>query len=334
MFDAKICCFSTKVPQACFFGTFSLQPKQLQPDYVSSYQLATTTDGENGLNLLDIIIVNYNSTDYLLRCLRSVYDTLNGLSVRVFVQDNASEDNVERVKLTFPDVILSENTSNIGYSRAVNNAIKKGGAPYVVILNPDTRVTEGFFDCVLSYMDENKHTGILGPKVLNHDGSIQGSARSFPTPLTAFFGRSSLLSRLFPYNHITSRNVLTNISDGSNPMEVDWVSGACMLVRREALKDVGLMDERFFMYWEDADWCRRMWENGWKVVYFPQASIIHHLGVSSKQCPFSSVLEFHKSAYRLFDKHNKPSPFLKPLIIAGLSLRVPFALISNGTTKR
>jgi hypothetical protein len=262
-----------------------------------------------------------------------VYDALQGLPVRVFVQDNASEDYVERVKLEFPDVVLSENTSNIGYSKAANNAMKEGSAPYIAILNPDTYITEGFFDCVLSYMEENKHTGILGPKVINSNGSIQGSARSFPTPLTAFFGRSSLLSKLFPYNPITSKNVLTNRSDGSNPMEVDWVSGACMLVRREALKDVGLMDERFFMYWEDADWCRRMWENGWKVVYFPQTSIIHYIGVSSEQRQFRSIIEFHKSCYRLFDKYNKPSTFLKFLVISGLSLRVPFVLMSNRVTK-
>lgn len=185
------------------------------------------------MNLLDIIIVNYNSTDYLLHCLRSVYDALQGLPAQVFVQDNASEDNVERVNAMFPQVLLSRNSYNMGFSKAANKTLKQSTAPYVALLNPDTHIMNGFFESVMRYMEENSDVGIIGPQILNQDGSVQGSARSFPTPLTAFFGRSSLLSKLFPYNHITSQNVLTNRSDGLNPMEVDWVSGACMLVRRE-----------------------------------------------------------------------------------------------------
>jgi len=172
--------------------------------------------------------------------------------------------------------------------------------------------------------------GVLGPAVMNGDGSLQGSARSYPSPLTAVFGRSSILSKWFPNNPLTSQNLLTTRSDGHTPMEVDWVSGACMLVRRRAMAEVGLLDERFFMYWEDADWCRRFWDREWKVVYFPRVSIVHYVGVSSTKNPFRSALEFHKSSYRLFGKYAHPSLLpLKPLVIGGLSLRVLPILISG-----
>ncbi|MCK4486041.1 MAG: glycosyltransferase [Desulfobacterales bacterium] len=283
------------------------------------------------MNLLDIIIVNYNSTDYLLHCLRSVYDSLKELPARVIVQDNASEDGVGRVQGMFPQVILTKNNYNMGFSKAVNKGLKQGAAPYAVLLNPDAYVMPGFFECVLRYMGENPDVGIIGPKILNGDGSVQGSARAFPTPFTGLFGRSTLLTKWFPKNPLTRRNVLTTKSDGISPMEVDWVSGACMVVRREALDDVGLIDERFFMYWEDADWCRRMWEKGWKVVYFPQATIVHYVGGSSDKALFRSNLEFHKSSYRLFEKHTKPSFWLlTPLVIGGLGVRLSLVLFSNG----
>jgi len=281
--------------------------------------------------LLDIIIVNYNSTDYLLRCIKSIYGSLRELPAKVFVQDNASQDGVDRLKAEFPKVILSKNRYNMGFSRAINNALRQGDSPYIVLLNPDSYVMDGFFEPILRHMEENPDVGIVGPKILDHDGSVQGSARTFPTPLTGLFGRSSLLTRLFPNNRLTRENILTTRSDGKSPMEVHWVSGACMVVRRKAVDDVGLMDERFFLYWEDADWCRRMRRKGWKVVYFPESPVVHYAGASSEQAPLRSILEFHKSSYRLFEKYRKPSLWLlKPLAIVGLSLRLCFVLVSNG----
>jgi GT2 family glycosyltransferase/glycogen synthase len=285
---------------------------------------------ERKSNVIDLIIVNYNSTDYLLRCLGSVYRSLQGIPAEIFIQDNASEDNVDRIKATFPRVKLSKNSYNMGFSRAVNNALKRSDSPYMGFLNPDTYVMDGFFEAILRYIEEHPDIGIVGPKILDYDGSVQGSARTFPTPLTGLFGRSSLLTRFFPNNPFTRANVLTAWSDGKTPMEVDWVSGACLVARREAVGDVGLMDERFFMYWEDADWCRRMWNKGWKVVYFPQASVIHYVGVSSEKALLRSILEFHKSSYRLFEKYSQPSFwFFKPFAVAGLSLRLFFVLVSN-----
>lgn len=279
---------------------------------------------------LDIIIVNYKSTEYLIRCIESIHNAMGRVSVNILVQDNDSGDGVECIEEIFPGVRLSINSANIGFGAAVNQAIRKSSAPYVALLNPDTTVIPGIFDLSVEYMEANPDVGILGPKILDSNGTVQGSARSFPTPLTALFGRTSLITKLFPNNRITTANLLTRNSDGKTPMKVDWVSGACMVVRKKAIAEVGVFDERFFMYWEDADWCRRMWDRGWKVVYFPRAAILHLVGKSSSKLFTRSILEFHKSVYRLFEKYNRPSIWmLKPLIILGLLLRSGFLITSN-----
>ena len=174
---------------------------------------------------VDVILVNYNSTDHLLKCLRSLYDASQGLSIHVWVQDNASRDNVDRISVLFPDVRLIKNHGNLGFARAINRSIFHGFAPYILILNPDTIVAPGFFEPVLEYMDTHDKVGIIGPKILDIDKTVQGSARAFPTPLTALFGRKSILTRFFPDNPITRENILTSRSDGFTPMPVDWVSG-------------------------------------------------------------------------------------------------------------
>jgi GT2 family glycosyltransferase len=280
--------------------------------------------------MIDIIIINYNSTDYLINCLRSIEDSLNGYHADIFVQDNASVDGVDRVLIEFPHIKLTRNPRNMGFAAAVNQALVQGNNQYVVLLNPDTCVLDDFFKESLNFMISHSSTGILGPKVLEEDGKLQNSARSFPTILTAFFGRTSFLSRLFPRNPITLQNLSSLNSDGFAPMEVDWVSGACMVVNRKAIEVVGGMDDRFFLYWEDADWCRRMWKSGWKVIYYPKASVCHFTGMSSQKEVLKSVTEFHKSAYRLFEKHERSLAFyLKPLILCGLFFHAGIVLTST-----
>ncbi len=273
--------------------------------------------------MIDIVIVNYNSTSYLIECLESIYRHLGGISASIWVEDNASTDDVYQIKYRFPDVHLTCNSKNIGFAAAANQGMRKGRLSFVMLLNPDSYVLEGFFQNVLSFLENNPRVALVGPKILDKDGSIQGSARTFPTPLTALFGRSSLLTRMFPRNPISSANILTHACDGVQPMEVDWVSGACMVVRRSAIDQVGCFDERFFMYWEDADWCRRMQDSGLKVMYFPRAAIVHHVGGSSNHLIFRSRLEFHKSVYLLFEKYN-PSALipLKVLVMLGLCMRL------------
>ncbi|OQY60016.1 MAG: hypothetical protein B6245_03565 [Desulfobacteraceae bacterium 4572_88] len=276
----------------------------------------------------DIIIVNYNSTDHLIHCLRSLEKALGRGCAKLYIQDNASADGVDRIADEFPLAFLRINPENLGFARAVNNALKQGQGDYVILLNPDTRVSPGFFESCRVFMEAHPNVGIMGPRILDHDGKLQNSARAFPTPLTALFGRASLFSKWFPNNPVTSRNLLSLRSDGRTPMPVDWVSGACMVVRRKAIDEVSGLDERFFMYWEDADWCRRMWAARWQVVYFPGAWLHHYVGGSSEKQAFRSALEFHKSAYLLFSKYAPPPlSFLKPLVLGGLSVRL-FALFT------
>jgi GT2 family glycosyltransferase/glycosyltransferase involved in cell wall biosynthesis len=283
-----------------------------------------------GYTLIDIVIVNFNSTDFLLKCLESVYEALGDYPATVRIQDNASSDRIHRITERFPAVILTRNERNIGFASAVNQGLQQSTSPYVILLNPDSYVLKDFFCNILSFMERNPQIGIAGPRILDRDGSVQGSARAFPTALTSLFGRASLLTRLFPNNPITSANLLTRHCDGVNPMEVDWVSGACMIVRKKAIDAVGVFDERFFMYWEDADWCRRMRDSGWQVVYFPQASVVHYVGGSSNQLVFKSQVAFHKSAYLLFEKHNPSVPlFIKFVVMIGLFYRLCLVAASN-----
>ncbi|MEN8798571.1 MAG: glycosyltransferase family 2 protein [Flavobacteriaceae bacterium] len=277
---------------------------------------------DTDLIMIDLILINYKSTDYLQTCLTSIYERLNGFYANVHVVDNFSGDQVHLVKSIYPKIFLTIHNNNLGFSKAVNKIIKKTSSPYIVLLNPDTIVFDNFFELIISFAQKHPDVGILGPKILNSDGSLQGSARAFPSFLSAWFGRRSLLTKMFPNSRFTSDSILNYKSDGKSPMEVDWISGACMVVKRQALEDVGLLDERFFLYWEDVDWCKRMWQEGWKVIYLPEATIQHKVGGSSDRNLVRSVFEFHKGAYQYFKKYHKSYRLiLKPLIFFGLFVR-------------
>jgi GT2 family glycosyltransferase len=287
------------------------------------------------LNSVDIIIVNYKSTDYLLKCLESVYASVNGLPANVFVHDNASGNGINRVNDQFPQAKVCHNTYNMGFSASINKTIKQTSSPFVVLLNPDSVVIDGFFESAIKYMKENPNVGIIGPKILDQDGSVQGSARIFPNFLSGFFGRTSLMTRLFPDNPITRQNFFTKQHKGKDPINVDWVSGACMVARRDMINDVGYMDEQYFLYFEDIDWCKAIWQKGWRVVYFPKASIVHYGGVSSSKKPFRSIFEFHVSSYRYFIKHTKwPKKVLLPAAILGISARCMFKMLVHIATNK
>ena len=284
---------------------------------------------------VDIVIVNYKSRDYACRCLESVFSRLNHFLGEVYLIDNASGEDFGVVAKRFPECTIIYNDKNVGFAAAVNIGLVRTTAPYVMIINPDAYMGEGSVETLLEWLETRPDVGILGPRILNSDGTVQGSARGFPTGVTGFFGRSSILSRIFPSNSITRKNVLTWKADRHPTVDVDWVSGAVMVVRREAFQDVGLLDEHFFMYWEDADWCRRMWQKKWRVVYYTEFSAIHSSGKSSRKIPFKSLLYFHKSAYYLFAKYSKgPSWILSPLILTGLFARFCCCILIDGLRYR
>ncbi len=263
--------------------------------------------------LIDVLLVNYNSTPFLCQCLASLSLQEPRGRLRLMVRDNASEDRAEAVK-GLPGVELTQGQENLGFSRGINGLARQGRAPYLLLLNPDCVLQEGFCRQALDYMEAHPQVGALGPRVLDPDGSVQGSARRFPSVLTGLFGRSTFLSRLLPGNAATRREVLTTGGPQDRPLPCDWVSGACVLVRREAFEQVGGMDEEYFLFWEDADLCARLHRHGWEVVYHPGPSVVHQVGGSRRSNMPRSIWHFHRSALLWLHKHGSPAQrFLLPL---------------------
>jgi GT2 family glycosyltransferase len=179
----------------------------------------------------------------------------------------------------------------------------------VLLLNPDARLLAGAVELLCAGLQRQRECAVIGPAVVNEDGSIQGSARGDPDMFTGLFGRSTLLTRLFPNLAPVRRNVVTAFEPqiGASGVEVDWISGACMLVRREAFERVGGFDERFFLYWEDADLCRRLRAAGCTVRYQPAARVVHVVGRSSRSAGSLAIRAFHRSAYLYYTIHVRQS---------------------------
>ncbi len=274
---------------------------------------------------LDVFIVNYHSEMETVNCVRS----LLGTSLRVFgprfhIADNGSSRDWKTLDLPSTTKIYRLPT-NVGFGKAVNLLSRMSTAPYFILVNPDSLFLEGPWPDLFHFLEKTPDVGIVGPRILDPDGSVQGSARSFPSLSTVLFGRSSPLTRRFPNNRFSKRNVLHLNGDDSQPRLVDWVSGACMMIRQSAFKALGGFDERFFLFWEDTDLCARMKKAGWHIVYHPALSIIHHVGTSRGHAPLQSRLHFHRSAFRLFCKHYpRLSGLLAPAV--ALTLAAHFVL--------
>src|ERR1044072_1674876 len=257
---------------------------------------------------LSIIIVTYNSARHLPACLESIGEHLKGVEYEVCVVDNASDDGtLALAEAAGGRTRVVSNTRNLGFSAAVNIGPRNTSGRYVMGLNPDTRIVGGDVNELLRYCEEEPKVGIIGPQVLNSDGSIQLSCRSFPSYSTAFFNRYSLLTSLFPKNRYSRRYLHTDW-DHQAIREVDWVSGACLLHRRALLDEVGELDELVFMYIEDIDFCLRANQAGWQVHYHPGLRVLHHIAGSSRQVPFSMIVELHKSIWRYYAKHVRRTP--------------------------
>lgn len=274
----------------------------------------------------DVIIVNYRSYPELTRCLESL-EPERGRLDRIFVVDHECDlGKAAGVVQRFPWVHLVERSTNEGFATGVNVGARLGTAGSLLILNPDCVVVPGSCERLIDFLHARPDTAAAGPRILNSDGTLQGSARRFPNFTTAIAGRSSWLTRVFPGNQLSRWN-LPALDAGIEPVDVDWVSGACMLVRRDAFERIGGMDERFFLYWEDADLCRRLEQAGWRIAYFPGATVVHAGGRSSIHAEAASLIAFHKSAYALFRKHARgPAALLHPLVYIALQVRVRLML--------
>jgi len=252
---------------------------------------------------LSIVIVNYNTETLLKDCLKSVYAGANGTPLSISVVDNNSRDNsVAMVKSCFPKVQVVENPCNVGFSKANNIVISHSDSDYILLLNPDTLIIDDAIERMVKFMEDNPGVGIAGCKVLNRDGTLQlACRRSIPTPRVAFF-RLSGLSRLFPKSRIMAEYNLTYTSP-EQTHEVGAVSGAFLMIRRKVVEEIGMLDERFFMYGEELDWCLRAKRAGWSVMYHPAAQIIHYKGESTKHNSRKAAFEFYRAMYLFHRKH-------------------------------
>jgi len=271
---------------------------------------------------LTVIVLNWNTRNDLRACLASLVDQQHEHAIEIIVADNASADGSrEMVAAEFPQVRLVVHSQNLGFCAGNNRAVPDNPGRYVLFLNADTRVTHCALDTLIRFADEHPDAGIVGPRLLNLDGSLQYSCRRFPNLGVGFF-RNTLLGRLFPRNRFTQDYLMADW-DHSTPRDVDWVSGAALLIRREVLRATGGFDEGFYMYCEDVDLCYRVHELGWRVMYCPAAVIYHAIGRSSDQVPTRATYAFHRSMYRFYRKHyaRKTPWFVRPLILPGLVLR-------------
>ena len=247
------------------------------------------------------VLVNYNSGGELRRALESIDRESAGPWEGVVV-DNASTDGSERTAVAFESTQLLRNRENVGFGRGVNQGVAACTADRILIMDPDCRLATGALPPLMAVLDADPRCAIAAPRILDPDGSPQGNARGDPDMLTGLFGRTSTLRRSLSGLDVARRNVIT----ADAPTEVDWVSGACMLVRRDALASVGGFDERYFMYWEDADLCRRLRDRGYTILYVPGSSAVHQVGQSSRTARASSIRAFHDSAYLYYATHVAP----------------------------
>jgi N-acetylglucosaminyl-diphospho-decaprenol L-rhamnosyltransferase len=271
-----------------------------------------------------VIIVNYHSWPLTLACVGSLLEA-GEERPEILVVDNDSEE----VPALPPGVRLIRTGENVGLTRAWNRAIPETSGDLVVLMNPDTVMAGDFFGRVEAFFDREPSAGVSGPRILDADGELQLSARKEISLLSGLLGRTSLLTRLFPKNPLV-REQFPALGKLTRPTRVDWVSGACMVVRRETLNRIFPLDERFFLYFEDADLCRRAREAGHPVFYLPDVEVLHQTGGSSRSKP-RAIWLLHKSAFLYHRKYGPHGPLnlYSAAVLLGLAARALVKLAAS-----
>jgi hypothetical protein len=271
---------------------------------------------------LSIIIINWNTKDLLKNCLESISEYTSNLDYEILVVDNASsDDSVEMIEKEFPQVRLIKNEEDFGFARANNQAIKESKGRYILLLNPDTQIlNNGALEKMIGFMENNKKVGILGPKTVAKDGSLQISCYRFDS-------LSTLLSTNVFFNKLGKGNTYKKF-DFNQTKKVDMIMGGCLLTKREVIEDIGLLDENFFLCSEDADWCLRAKKKGWEVVYYPTVEIIHIGAANYEKMSKEEREEFDREAYKsrikFFKKHfsKVEAKVMSALLFIGALLRL------------
>jgi GT2 family glycosyltransferase len=278
---------------------------------------------------VSIVIVTYNSSRVVGSCLDALPEALARHGYEVIVVDNASRDPTREVLLHKP-VRLIGSDRNVGFAAASNRGMAVATGRHILLLNPDTWPMPGSLDALVDVLDGDHSVGVVAPRLLNPDGADQQTARRFPTPAAAVLGRRSQLAKWLPNNRWTAAYLMLSKSNATQPYPIDWVSGACLMTRREILDTVGSLDERFFMYWEDADWCRRIKQAGRSVVCVPTAHVIHDEG-AQRRVSAAQVWHFHRSAYSYYARHDLMGRkgFLRPVARAALLSRAVAVMFAH-----
>ena len=284
---------------------------------------------------LSIIIVNFNTKQLTLDCLESVYKSNTNFQYEVILIDNhSSDDSVSAIKEAYPQVKLIANSTNTGFSRANNQGLRIAEGRYMLLLNSDTIVQSDTFEVMIRFMDNHPEVGVSGCKIILPDRTLDKACkRGFPTPSATFYYVSGL-SKLFP-NHAKINAYHRGDIDENQPSVIDCLVGAFMLVRRETVDEVGMLDEDFFMYGEDIDWCYRIQQAGWVNYYYPKTHIVHYKRASSRNKPYKITYEFHRAIYVLYNKHfKKEYPWwVNILMYIGMGAKLTIALTLNTIAK-
>jgi len=263
---------------------------------------------------LSFILVNWNTKGLILEALRSIVDTVPGYGYEIFVVDNGSVDgSPEAITGAYPRVHLIRNATNLGFARAVNQALAQTAGRFICLLNSDARFLEGAVQTLVAFMEDNPDVGIAGGQLINADGSRQNSIAPFPSLATELLNRR-LLRILFPRHYPGKER------EYPFPIDVDSLVGACIIVRRQAIEEVGDLDEGYFFFMEETDWCFRMRENGWRISFVPGARILHLQGASAAMAKAEAKIEYYRSRYRLFAKWRGRTKTI--LLKLGLMLRL------------
>lgn len=280
---------------------------------------------------LSISIVNHDNKECLAACLDSIYSHAPDVSFEVTVVDNGSTDgSAEVVRRAYPQVRIIENSENRGFVRANNQGIRASQGRYLLSLNNDTIIQNGTLAGLVRFMQEHPDVGACGPKVLNQDGTFQRQCRrSFPTISSSLFYFLKL-HKLFPRSEFFGGYLMTPW-DCDRGGEVDSVSGCCLMVRREVIENVGILDENFIMYGDDLDWCYRIKQAGWRVCYVPGVQIVHLGGQSSRRLPRRCIVLFYRAMGVFYRKHyaSRHSFFVNALVYVGIWLKAGIALGIN-----
>lgn len=283
---------------------------------------------------ISVIVVNYNSGNKLQEAIQSVFDAFSNIEDELIIVDNASSDNsLALVKSTFSDretLVIQENTQNLGFASACNIGAKKASGNYLLFLNPDCILLENTLIKLVKYLDEQAEIGMVGGLLINPDGTEQvGGRRLIPTPFRALVHVLKLSPLANRYPRLFVGFNLHKQPLPKEPIEVEAISGACILVKRKAVEDVGLWDEDYFLHCEDLDWCMRFGQKGWKIFFVPDAKIVHYQGACSRSRPV--FVEWHKHKgmmhfYGKFFKHQYPGPLMW---LVGMAVWMRFSLIAG-----